>query len=562
MSAVSPPSTSEQPDAGRTDLAETGQDELDYTSHPAVEETPWLRLDIRVVFVDLAMFVISFLPTFLVWVVFDVDFDSGSFGIWPALVATSIGVLNAIVDLLRWLKTRYRVTDERIEQRIGWLTKKYRSVPRDRIRSVDFTARPRHRIAGLRVVGVSSGEAKQAFKLDALSVEAATALRLELQRQYRSRPTSQEDRVPVVPTTEDEPKAAEAAPAGEPREETLIASVKWWWFFYNVVNIWAFLVAALLLWGLFWVLQIVNIDLRDVVGRIVDWDAVGPVWSAVIIVGGTFVIGMAGLAWGFVKENWKLQLLRAKTESGSALVTRTGLFDTREVYRDDSRLRGIHLSEPLFWRWMKLTETQVISTGLSAWSGGESGATILPRVPLREAKRVAALVLNDDVQPLEAPLRRHPDSGLVRRLWWAVTGPGLLAVFTFWLGRTGALPDWVWEIFAWLVPVSIVLAVVAQRTLGHTLAGDYLVMRAGWNRRTTNALHRRAVIGFMMGETLVQRALGLRTIEVSTAAGEKAYQVRDIGTAQAVAFLHEALPHVVDDFLEFAHQPSRDKRGK
>jgi putative membrane protein len=207
---------------------------------------------------------------------------------------------------------------------------------------------------------------------------------------------------------------------------------------------------------------------------------------------------------------------------------------------------------------MKMTETQVISTGLSAWTGGESGATILPRVPLSEAKRVAALVLQDDVRPLEAPLRKHPGIALARRFWWAIVGPGLLAGFTFWLGRTGALPGWAWQIFAWLIPVSMVLAVIAQRSLGHALVGDYLVMRAGWNRRTTNALHRKAVIGFMMGETLVQRALGLRMIEVSTASGEKAYQVRDVSAAQAVAFLHEALPHVADDFLEFDDRASRE----
>lgn len=61
---------------------------------------------------------------------------------------------------------------------------------------------------------------------------------------------------------------------------------------------------------------------------------------------------------------------------------------TREVNRDDRRLRGVQIAEPVLWRWMGMAATRVITTGLSIWSTSRP-ATILPRGPIGVARPVA-----------------------------------------------------------------------------------------------------------------------------------------------------------------------------
>ncbi|WFE36472.1 PH domain-containing protein [Micromonospora sp. WMMD975] len=525
--------------AGPTDPAGPGVE----TAAESPAEAPWRRLDRRVIWLDLVMFLLSLTPSFVALVVLDVDFSDGAFGIWPLAVATFLGVTGAVRDLLRWMKTRYRITDERVELRVGWLHRRYRYVPRDRVRSVDATARLRHRLAGLRIVHIGTGEAQPALRLNAVSVAAVAGFRRELLVATGTRPTAAD-----TADTADAADGADAPVAATP--ETPIAELRWSWLLYNLVNIWAFLAAGFLLWSLFWLLQLVNVDLRDVVGGLVDWQELGNGWSAVIIMAGSFLLGVIGLGIGFVTENWNFRLVRVTTENGTALLTRRGLTQTREIYRDDRRLRGVHTSEPLFWRWLGLAETEVVSTGLAGWTAGqESASVILPRTRIGYARRVAADVLADGVRPLDAPTRAHARAALYRRLLWAVGLPGGLAAALAWLAPTSTVPDRLWLYALAATPVTLVLAVIAYRSLGHTLVEPYVVTRYGLARRYTTALQRRAVIGWKFRQSLLQRIFGLTTLGIATAAGARHYEVPDLGAAQAVAFAHETTPDLLAAFV-------------
>ena len=68
---------------------------------------------------------------------------------WSLLVALGgivvVSGLAALADLMRWRHTTYRVTDERVELRYAWVLHKLRSVPRERVRTVDLTANPLQR---------------------------------------------------------------------------------------------------------------------------------------------------------------------------------------------------------------------------------------------------------------------------------------------------------------------------------------------------------------------------------------------------------------------------------
>ncbi|MFD7915400.1 PH domain-containing protein [Streptomyces sp. NPDC059752] len=489
---------------------------------PDGTEVPWERLHPRLIWVNAIRFGLSLVPSLLSIFVFRTEDDL--LANWPALIATAIGVITSVGDILRWLRTRYRISDDLVEIRTGRLVRVYRNIPRDRIRTVDLKTRLRHRLAGLRIVHISAGRARPEVKLDAVSKPMALVLQRELMH------ANDEDGL----------------------RETPIAGFRWSWLLYNTVNVSSPFVGTLLLWSLHSMLLVVGLDLvgacRDVIDRVAP-DG-GPVawlcWGLLVV-----VLGLCGLACGFVTQNWGLRLLRVHTGDGSSLLTRRGLLSTREVHRDDSRIRGIQINEPLLTRWMGLTETSLVSTGLATISfTGDPAAGILPRAPLKEVRRVVAQVLPGPVRPLEVPLRRHPPAALVHRLVWALVAPAAACGLLGWLGATGAVPPWAWTVPLWMLPVTVGLAVLAHRALGHTLAGPYLVMRHGLMPRRTVALRTEAVIGLKLRQTLLQRALGLVTVGVPTAAGERFYHAPDMSVDQFIEFADEIVPELTGDFLD------------
>ncbi|WP_193241675.1 PH domain-containing protein [Streptomyces phaeolivaceus] len=509
---------------------EPGHLEKGSLQRPPEDNTPWQRLHGRLILVNAVRLLLSLLPTGL-----SILFFGGGtrlLDLWPAVIATTVGVFLSIADIVRWLRTRYRITEELVEIRTGRIQRVYRQIPRDRIRAVDVKARLRHRLAGLRVVFVSSGRSRPSLRLDAVTKTMAEELRRELMRNS--------------PAGEAE-KESDALKA----RETVIARLRWSWIFYNVVNIWGLLVGGFLLWSLDSMLNLIDVDLIGTLDRAIDRLAPDPVWSSALWAGVVFLLGLVALSSGFVKDNWDFRLIRTIRDDGTSLVTRQGLLSTREIHRDDGRLRGINLSQPLFWRWAGLTETTVISTGLASWSlSGEVASSILPRCPVGEARRVAARVLPDGARPLEAPLRAHPRAALYRRLIRAVCTAVVLAGLLEWLGATGAVPRGLWVVPLWAFPAMAVLAVIAYRALGHTVVKGYIVMRCGLSRLRTTALRREAVLGLKVRQSLVQKWLGLFTVGVSTAAGERFYDAPDLSADQFMTFANEATPELIGEFLE------------
>jgi putative membrane protein len=481
----------------------------------------WQRLDVRMVWINAAKFLLSLIPGVLGLFVFATgDVWSLSGPVWPLVIASAAGIVSTVLDVKRWLTTRYRVTGERVERRTGWLVRRYRHVPRDRIRNVDTSAKPRHRLARLRVVHIGTGAASMssAFKLDALSVAMARQLRDELM------------------------------PERDDVRETAISRARWYWVFYNIFHVWAFLAAALFLGSLWLSLQTIGVDLLAVLGDLFRWADLGLRLSIVVGVAAAFLLGAAVLAADFFASYWNFELVRVTGDDGSALLTRQGLFTTRTVHREDRRIRGIHLHEPLLWRWLRLAETKVITTGLRGTR--EEMANILPRGPVGAARHAARSVFPDDLVPLEVPLNRHPRGALTRRLSWATWGPVLAAGLLAWLGTTGAVPQGFWPVLLVLLPVGWALAFVGYRALGHQLVGPYLVVRSGALGRSTSVLQQRAVVGWELRQTVLQRLWGRTTVGVLTSAGDRLYRAPDASTAQALAFIKGATPELADEFIE------------
>lgn len=506
----------------------TVQDAVRETDRPAADDgTPWLRLDARMVVVDLARSLLSLLPTAAAVGLFGVEASWAT--LWPLLLVAAAGLLGAGRDLLRWAVTRYRVTDDYVERRTGVLVRRYRSVRRDRIRSVDTTARLRHRLAGLRIVLVGAGQqlaaGESALALDAVSRRDADALRGLLLSG---------------------PRAPEAE-AGPPRVRVL-ARFRPWWVVYNMASVWAFLMAGGLLWGGYWLLEGFGLDPAGWVRGLLDWESLGRTGTVVVALVLLFVIGALGMGANFLATSWGFELARVPGEDGTQLRTRQGLLTTREVGRDDRRLRGVTVSEPVLWRWAGMADTLVITTGLSLLSPSQPAA-ILPRGPRSVAWPVARAVLDADPDPFTAPLRRHPAGARRRRLWWATATTAALTGVLAWLATSGVLPaaaPW-WGAALW--PVALLGAEVAYRALGHTVTGGHLVVRSGLVARATTALRRDAVSTVALRESVLQRRLGLRTVSVMTAAGWGRYEAPDADADEALRFALAAAPGLLEPFL-------------
>lgn len=471
-------------------------------------------------------------------------------GMWPVVAVAVSGVVAAAVDAYRWAVTRYRVTDEIVERRSGLLVRSHRSVQRDRIRSVDIHAKLRHRLAGLRVVKIGAGQqsttGEAAFDLDAVSLADARALRTLLLH----RSSSSES--PVVLTSDedvgDEPVVADRGDA------QVLARFRPGWVVYNVFNVWAYVMALGLLWGAWWLLPAVNVDPGDIVGGVADWDALGVGWTIAIGVAVVTVVGVVGLGVHFFFEYGNFELARVPTDDdGSVLRTRQGLLTTREVARDDERLRGVQISEPLWWRWMGVADTTVITTGLNMAALSQPAA-ILPRGPIGVARPVAAAVLDTSPSPFDIDLRAHPRAALRRRVWWATSTSAAVVGVLGWLAATGVVSPVAVAVGAAVWPVALAAAVVAYRALGHAIDGDYLVVRSGLTNRATTALRRSAVSTVAIRESVLQRRLGLQTVTVMTAAGYGAYEAPDLLRQDAATFAADAAFDILAPFLIEAHE--------
>ncbi|MDW5323653.1 PH domain-containing protein [Plantactinospora sp. KLBMP9567] len=497
-------------------------------------EVPWRRLDARIIWIDGLYALLSLVPAGLALLVTDEPHAST---LIPVLAVAVGGVVGAARDTLRWVKTRYRITEELVEIRTGLLVRRDRALRRERIRTVSTTARLRHRLAGLRVLTVGVGQpgaaGYEALQLDAVTRTAAEELRRELL-------AGSPQVAAFVGTGADVAGGVGVEAPGE----RVFARIRWSWLCYNVFSVWALVTAGGLLWGGYWLAQSFGLDGAGFVTGLLDWRALGPWRTGAIAFVGVGALGVLGMAVAFVAENWAFRLVRVDTPTGAVLRTSQGLFRTREVNRDVGRLRGVEISEPLLWRWMGMADTNVISTGLTIWSMTPA-TTILPRGPIGVARRVAARVLDLDAgtSPFAVPPRRHPLAALRRRIGWAtlvtLAVTGLLA----WLGgMVEALPSWSWLVGVAVLPLALGGAVVAWRALGHGIVGGYLVVRSGLVSRSTAALARPAVIGWRLRQSGWQRRLGLATLTATTAAGHGQYAAVDMPARTVAAFAEQVVP--------------------
>ncbi|HEX2263441.1 MAG TPA: PH domain-containing protein [Pseudonocardiaceae bacterium] len=482
----------------------------------------WQRLDLRMLAVTPLRQLAGFLPVIAVVVIIGVQQDLGG-----RLYGVAVGVLVVVLaGVLRWVTTRYRITSERVELRSGLLFRSARSIPRDRIRSVDVTAGPVHRLFRLSVVTVGTGERSEGVESRELTLDAISAAEADRLRQRLLDASDASDSV------DPDLQGATAAPSS-----TELATLDWSWLRFAPLTA-SSLVAVGAVAGAFG--QLVGelgAELADV-GGVRERLSVAPLWlgiSAFAVL--VLMIALLGSVLIFVEAWWGFRLVR---EPGGTLRIRRGLLTVRSVSLEERRLRGVEVVEPLLLRAGRGARTGAVATGLGSGRG-----TLLPPAPRDEAHRVSGVVLTEDPSPTRTALRRHPRVALRRRLARAVL-PVVAASAVLWLA---AVPTWVAWATLGLLPVTVLLAVDAYRNLGHALTSRYLVTRHGAGMRGTVALQRAGVIGWTVSQSFFQRRAGLVTVTATTAAGSGAYRVIDVRTADGLAVAERAVPGLLTPFL-------------
>ena len=466
-------------------------------------------------------------------------------------------VLAIGTSVVRFCTTRYRITDERVYLRHGLLSQKVLSVPRDRIRSVDLSAHVVYRLLGLRKVHLGTGRNDRrdggSLHLDALTRTDAEALRAAL---LASPPSGLLARGEVT-----DHGGPDAAVAAEPAEREL-ARLAPGWVRYAPLTLTGLVIVGVVVGSAFQVIDATHVDVT----------AIGPVHRLTVTLSHLSVlqraveVALAVLAAlvllsvaGYVALFWNFRLVSQGT--GMLRVSR-GLLSTRTTTIDTRRLRGAELSEPLLLRGAGGARCLAITTGLRVGHGAERGGSLLlPPAPRGVAAAVASAVLETAVlksagagaggwaaELLTGDLVRHGPAARRRRYVRAVGGAGVLAAAGVAAWAAGTVPAWAGLGSLILLPLGAVLAADRYASLGHRLAGGWLVTRTGSLIRRRSVLSTEGIIGWRIHQSWFQRRQGLASLAATTAAGRQHYTAHDVPVATALDLATTATPDLISPF--------------
>ncbi|MEO3889067.1 PH domain-containing protein [Nonomuraea sp. B5E05] len=464
-----------------------------------------------------------------------------------ACAGAAVLILAAVLayDLARLRTTRWRLTAERLELRSGLTTRQHRSIPRDRVRSVDLRADPILRMFGLSVVKVGTGEHAgdhTELTLDPLARNDAETLRRTLLHREEER---------------------------EAREGPL-AELRLSWIRYAPLSVWTFTASALVLGALYKPLN--AIGLKSVTSRAASdlwgWIVAQPLTAVPLLLAVNLAVGVLGAVLLFA-ESWGRY--RLEHEPGR-LRLRRGLLTARSLTLELRRLRGVEISEPLLLRLGGGARVKTVATGLGKKAGNETedAAALAPPLPRDLAWRLAAEVAGAggpgsrvpaaEVAAAGGPGSRVPGAGSAliphplaarrRRVVRALLATALLAAAA---GAASWPAPWV-RAWVWLIPVVVLAAglwgaVEGARNLGHALGPRHLVSRGGAVVRRTVALDRRGIAGWTITESYFQRRSGLLTVSATTSAGRGHYEVVDVGRETGLDLASRAVPGLLEPFL-------------
>jgi putative membrane protein len=416
--------------------------------------------------------------------------------------------------LARWFTTTYRIGTDEIQLRTGVLQRKVLSVPRNRIRSVSTDARLLHRLLGLTVLRLSTGqEAKGegSFALDAVEAGHVPQLRAIL-------------------------LADSLAPARDEAVGRVLARWQPSWLRYSPLS---FTGLAMIAAAVGLVYQAgVGAALQDSEFAQSGLDAAERLGVAATVA----VVAVAVLVTSVV-----LSVLRSLVTYGNLVLRRDadalhlehGMLRMREQTFDMRRLRGGTLREPLLVRLFGGARLDAVMTGVD---GAGEASLLLPPCPRATAEAVLAELI-DRPDVVTGQLRPHGAAATRRRWTRALALPAVLLIALV----VVPAPVWLWPPWAVLTVCCALMAADRSRALGHLVDSEWLVARAGSLDRRRDCIAAAGIIGWTVRQTFLQRRAGVATLIAATAAGAKRYQVIDVPAELAWTVAATASPWVADN---------------
>jgi putative membrane protein len=499
---------------------------------PGVEPFPWRRLDPRMLLVHPVLELLKFLPVLVGIFVLG---SSGGGGYWQ-LIGVGIPVALGVV---RFLTTTYRITPEQIELQRGLIGRKVLTARLDRVRAVEVTSSPIHRILGLAKVeiGTASGakDDDDKFALDGLPLEQARQMRVALLHRTDPRPSS--DAVAGATGSDDVPD-----------EDLVLLEFDRRWVRYAPLTSSGNVIAAGVMAVLGQFSQNIGERLFDEVDAF-SWIKDRPLGTVIpiavvsllvvfLVLGGLFSV------LGYLITNWGFTLLR--DARGRTFHVRRGLLTTTETSLERERVRGLEVVEPLGLRLVGAARLAAIVTGVKASESGS--AQLVPPAPREVIDATGAAVI-DVAEPLRLPLVQHGPAARRRRYTRALLGAAAPPAVAVVLALATPADWWVVLPTLALFPIALLLARDRYRRLGHALSDAYLVVRSGSLRGRRDLLQRSGIIGWNLHQSWFQRRAGLVTLVATTAAGRQAYAAHDIPEGLAVHLADEAVPGLITQFL-------------
>ncbi|MFI7194868.1 PH domain-containing protein [Nocardia nova] len=563
-------------------------------SDPRVGATAdWRRLDMRMLLVHPVRELFKYIPVLLGAVI--VGTQSGG----PAWSPVAVAVVIVAFALTRWFTTSYRIGADSVQLRRGLLQRRTLTVPRSRIRSVDVHADLMHRLLGLVVLVIGTGQhadREKRFHLDGVDARQVPELRALLLRptENTERGTGAATGTPSAnpgafgptagsgsatgPTTTDHSNmpthqstsvhngitagraALQRALSGNTDDlaDEAIEIGHWQprWVRY----------APLSLTGLAIVGPVIGlaakVGVADVLVRsqaVQDLTEHSAVFIALAVTGAVtvlLVIAAIAACVRYLTTYFGLRVL----DDGAALHIRGGLFTTRHTTLDLSRLRGATVKEPLLLRLAGGAELEAIMTGTSPRQ------KLLPQAPRAAVDRTLAQLLTSGSRRTDATpaggaaiataaapalvtLEQHGPRARRRRYTRAFLPVWVMLALLVAISLAGLhVPLWAWILLAVVALFAAALAHDRYRGLGHAVIPSdgarpvWLITRRGSLDRDRDCLEAPGVIGWTVRQTFFQRRAGLSTVIAASAAGKKKYSIVDLPIERAWALIDQVTP--------------------
>ena len=504
-----------------------------------------MRLSPKVLFID----PVRMLPSLLLPLVglLVVGGFSGRSYLWAAF-----GVVGTVLfALVRWLTFSYDIVGDRLEIKRSLISRSVRTIPLERVRGVDVSTPPMHRLLGLAVLkidtGASGGDGEAT--LDGVTVREAERLRPILLRRARATGAAPPDTSPsdtalpdtALPDTALTGTARPATAESRSEERVIIAVPRRWLLYGPLSGAYLFTPFALVGGAIGLAFQWGN-ELGF--GQNAAWNAGQWLWQRpyLLVVALALLVAAMPFVGGvmYAVFTWDFTLRRRD----GFLVAERGLINRRSVSLESRRVRGYEIVEGLAERWAGVARAWAIVTGLG---DSETRGQLLPVAPRPEVTRVTAAAIG----PYQAELRPHPPVARNRRLFraifpWLVVA-GLAAVS---VGATGAPAWWILLVLAVLLAgLGVPLGIDRYHSLGHGYDGVRLAVRSGSLRRQTAVVERRAVVGWRLRQTWFQRRAGVYTLIAGVGAGKGGYSAVDVSRDQVKDFPAEVTPEWLAPFL-------------